>query len=149
VGVTTVSCIATDTAGNTASATFLVVVSALTSDCNLSHYRVAKGGLDLRAANLSGCYLPNSSFAGANAAGANLHGAYLDGSTVTKASLTSTDITAAYIRNVDFTGSDFSRANLTAAKATGSIFTRVKWLQTICVDGSSSSAAGGSCAGHL
>jgi outer membrane protein assembly factor BamB len=129
IGVTTVSCTATDTAGNTATGSFLVVVSAPNADCDLTHYSVTKGGRNLKGANLSGCYLPNASLAGANATGATFSGAYLAG-----ADLSSANLTQATLRD----------AVLTDANVSG-----VKWLHTTCPDGTLSNDNGGTCVGHL
>src|SRR6266576_3428391 len=129
VGVTTVNCIATDTAGNTATGSFLVVVSAPNADCNLSHYPVTKGSRNLKSANLSGCYLPNASLAGANATSANLSGAYLAGA--------------------DLSSANFSQANLRGTVLTNANISGVKWFQTTCPDGMLSNDNGGTCAGHL
>jgi outer membrane protein assembly factor BamB len=129
IGITTVSCIATDTAGNSASGGFLVAVSAPNADCDLTHYPVVKGSRNLKGANLSGCYLPNANLSAANATGANLSGAYL-------------------------AGADLSSANLTQANLRGAILTEAniagaKWLQTTCPDGTLSNNDGGTCVGHL
>ena len=129
VGVTTVNCTATDTAGNTASGRFLVVVSAPNADCDLTHYPVTKGSRNLKGANLSGCYLPNASLAGANATGANFSGVYLSG---------------ADLRSVNF-----SQANLRGSVLTNASVSGVRWLQTTCPDGTLSNNNGGTCVGHL
>lgn len=129
VGVTTVRCTATDTAGNTATGSFLVVVSAPNADCNLAHYPVTKGSRNLKGVNLSGCYLPNASLAGANATGANLSGAYLTGA--------------------DLSSVNFSQANLRGAVLTDANVSGVKWLQTTCPDGTLSNNNGATCVGHL
>jgi outer membrane protein assembly factor BamB len=129
IGVTTVNCIATDTAGNTASGSFLVVVSAPNADCNLAHYPVAKGSRNLKGANLPGCYLPNASLAGANATGANLSRAYLAGA--------------------DLSSANLSQANLRGAVLTNANISGVKWSQTTCPDGNVSNNNGGTCVGHL
>jgi outer membrane protein assembly factor BamB len=129
IGVSTVNCIATDTAGNTASGSFLVVVSAPNADCNLAHYPVAKGSRNFKGANLSGCYLPNASLAGVNATGANLSHAYLAGA--------------------DLSSANLSQANLRGAVLTNANISGVKWFQTTCPDGTSSNNDGGSCVGHL
>ena len=129
VGVTTVKCIATDSAGNSTSGSFLVVVSAPNADCNLAHYPVTKGSRNLKSANLSGCYLPNASLAGSNATGANLSGAYLAGG--------------------DLSSLNFSQANLRGAVLTNANVSAVKWSQTTCPDGTLSNNNGGTCVGHL
>jgi outer membrane protein assembly factor BamB len=129
VGVTTVTCTATDSAGNTAIDSFLVVVSAPNVDCNLAHYPVTKGSRNLKDANLSGCYLPNASLAGANASGASFSGAYLAGANLSSV--------------------NFSQANLRGAVLTGANVSGVKWLQTTCPDGTTSNDHGATCVGHL
>jgi outer membrane protein assembly factor BamB len=129
IGVTTVACTATDTAGNTSTGSFIVVVSAPNADCDLTHYPLSKGARNLKGATLSGCYLPNAALAGANATGANLGGAYLSG-----ANLSSANFTQANLR-----GAVLTKANLFGAK----------WLQTTCPDGTLSGNNGGTCAGHL
>jgi outer membrane protein assembly factor BamB len=129
IGITTVACRATDTAGNAAAGSFLVVVSAPNADCDLTHYPVSKGGRNLKGATLTGCYLPNASLAGANASGANMSGAYLAG---------------ANLSSVNFTQANLRGAVLTNANVTGA-----KWLQTTCPDGTLSNNDGGTCAGHL
>jgi outer membrane protein assembly factor BamB len=129
VGVTPVNCTATDTAGNTATGRFLVVVSAPNADCILAHYPVSKGSRNLKNANLSGCYLPNANLAGANASGANLSGAYLAGADLSSANLTQTNLRGSFLTNANLSG--------------------VKWLQTTCPDGTLSSDNGGTCVGHL
>jgi uncharacterized protein YjbI with pentapeptide repeats len=127
--VTTVGCTATDTAGNTATGSFLVVVSAPGAECDLSRYPASKGSLNLKNANLSGCYLPGASLSGANATGANLRGAYLVGANLSSANLTQAQLQGAVLTNANLTG--------------------VKWNQTTCPDGTSSNADGGTCVGHL
>jgi len=129
VGATSVGCTATDTAGNTATGSFLVIVSAPNADCNLAHYPVTKGSRNLKGANLSGCYLPNASLAGANATGANLSGAYLAGA--------------------DLSSVNFSQASLRGAVLANANVAGVKWLQTTCPDGTLSNNNGGTCVGHL
>src|SRR5439155_15127349 len=88
IGTTVVHCTASDTAGNTATASFFVVVSAPGADCNLAHYPAAKGALNLKNANLSGCYLPSADLAAANASSANLLGTFLAGANLSSANLT-------------------------------------------------------------
>jgi outer membrane protein assembly factor BamB len=129
IGATTVRCTATDAAGNRANASFLVVVSAPGADCNLSHYPLVKGALNLKNANLSGCYLPRANLAGANATNANLTGTYLDGANLSSANL--------------------SQAKLQGATLTHANLSGVTWSQTTCPDGTNSNADGGTCTGHL
>jgi uncharacterized protein YjbI with pentapeptide repeats len=53
------------------------------------------------------------------------------------------------LSGADLTKADATNANLTGAKTTGALFTKVKWLNTTCPDGSNSSADGGSCVNNL
>jgi outer membrane protein assembly factor BamB len=129
IGVTTVACTAADTAGNTSSDSFIVVVSAPNADCDLTHYPLSKGARNLKGATLAGCYLPNAALAGANATGANLGGAYLAGANLSSA--------------------NFTQANLRGAVLTNANLSGAKWLQTTCPDGTLSGNNGGTCAGHL
>jgi outer membrane protein assembly factor BamB len=129
IGVTSVACTATDTAGNTDNGSFLVVVSAPNADCDLAHYPVSKGSRNLKGANLSGCYLPNANLSAANATGANL--------------------TAAYLVGANLSSVNFSQANLRGASLTNANVAGVRWLQTTCPDGSLSNDNGGTCVGHL
>lgn len=129
IGVTKDVCSAADTAGNSVSGSFYVVVSAPSADCDLTHYPLAKGARNLKGANLSGCYLPNANLAGANATAANLSGAYLAGANLSSV--------------------NFSQANLRGALLANANVTGAKWQQTTCPDGTFSSNNSGTCAGHL
>jgi outer membrane protein assembly factor BamB len=149
VGWTTVSCTATDTAGNSSNASFLVVVSAPGADCNLAHYPTSKGVLNLKNANLSGCYLPGASLVGANAQGANLTGTYLDHASLSGANLTQASLQGAWLANADLSNTKLSFANLSGAKTTGANFSGASWSKTVCPDGTNSSNDGGTCIGHL
>lgn len=149
IGWTTVSCTATDTAGNSSSASFLVVVSAPGADCNLAHYPSLKGALNVKNANLSGCYLPGATLVGANAQGANLTGTYLDHANLSGANLTQASLQRAWLVNANLSNTKLSFANLTGAKTTGANFTGATWGKTICPDGTNSSNDGGTCIGHL
>jgi outer membrane protein assembly factor BamB len=149
IGWTTVSCTATDTAGNTSSASFLVVVSAPGADCNLAHYPSSKGALNLKNANLSGCYLPGANLVGANATAANLTGTYLDHANLSGANLTQASLQRSWLANANFSNAKLNFANLTGAKTTGATFTGASWVQTTCPDGTNSNNDGGTCIGHL
>jgi uncharacterized protein YjbI with pentapeptide repeats len=129
IGATTVRCSAIDGSGNTANASFLVVVSAPGADCNLSDYPSSKGSPVLKNGNLSGCYLAGANLSGANATNANLVATYLAGANLSSANL--------------------SHANLRGAVLTGANLTQVTWNQTTCPDGTNSNADGGTCLGHL
>ncbi len=143
------SCTATDTAGNSSSASFLVVVSAPGADCNLAHYPTSKGVLNLKNANLSGCYLPGASLVGANAQSANLTGTYLDHASLSGANLTQASLQGAWLANADLSNAKLSFANLSGAKTTGANFSGASWSKTVCPDGTNSSNDGGTCIGHL
>ena len=149
IGWTTVSCTATDTAGNSSSASFLVVVSSPSADCNLVHYPSSKGVLNLKNANLSGCYLAGANLAGANATSANLTGTYLDHANLSSANLTQASLQRAWLANANLSSTKLNFANFTGAKTTGAIFTGASWVQTTCPDGTNSNNDGGTCAGHL
>jgi outer membrane protein assembly factor BamB len=149
VGTTKVRCTASDGSGNSASASFPVVVSAPGADCNLSHYPATKGALSLKNANLSGCYLPGANLAAANATNANLTGAYLDHANLSSATLTQAHLEQSVLSYANLTGAKLSFANLTGATLTGATLTGVTWNQTTCPDGTSSNADGGTCTGHL
>ncbi len=149
VGTTTVQCTATDTVGNSASASFLVVVSAPGVDCNLADYPLVKNARNLKNANLSGCYLPGANLANANATNVNMNGTYLAGANLSGANLSQAHLVQATLINANLSGANLSGANLNGAKMSGAILTGAKWSQTTCPDGTSSNADGGTCIGHL
>jgi outer membrane protein assembly factor BamB len=149
IGVTSVTCSATDTAGNTSSASFLVVVSAPNADCNLSDYPVTKGALVLKNANLAGCYLPGANLSGANATNANLTGTYLAGANLSSANLSQTHMQRSVLTNANLSAAKLNLAVLTGATLTGATLTGVTWGQTTCPDGTNSNNNGGTCTGHL
>ena len=129
LGTTTVNCTASDTTGNTSKASFFVVVSAVGADCKLTDYPLVKGALNLKSANLSGCYLQGANLSNANVTSANLSGAFLVGA--------------------NLSGAKLNFANLTGAKLTGATLTGVSWTQATCPDATNASSNGGTCAGHL
>jgi outer membrane protein assembly factor BamB len=149
VGTTTVGCLATDTAGNTTSTSFPVVVSAPGADCNLAHYPRAKGALNLKGANLSGCYLPGADLAKASATSANLLGVYLAGADLTSADLSRAILRRAVLTNANLTRAKLNAADLTGANLTGAAVSGVSWSQAICPDGTTAASHGNTCAGHL
>lgn len=128
VGPTTVSCTAKDTVGNTSTASFLVAVSSPTADCRLSDY-AAKGALNLKNANLSGCYLAGANLSNVNAMSANMAGTVLT--------------------NANLAGAKLNFANLTGARLAAATLTGITWTQATCPDGTNASANGGTCVGHL
>ena len=129
VGTTIVACTATDGSGNSASAGFPVVVSAPGADCDLSHYTATKGTLNLKNANLSGCYLPGANLSGATATNANMAGAYLAGANLSSANLSQANLRGALLTHADLTGAT--------------------WNRTTCPDGTDSNNDGGTCLGHI
>jgi outer membrane protein assembly factor BamB len=149
VGTTTVRCTATDTAGNTTTASFIVVLSAPTADCTLTDYPVVKGALNLKSANLSGCYLPGAGLSGANATSANLVGTYLSGANLSSANLSQAQLQRSVLTNANLAKAKLNFANLTGASLTGATLTGVAWTQATCPDGTSANANGGTCIGHL
>jgi HYR domain/Pentapeptide repeats (8 copies)/PQQ enzyme repeat len=149
VGTTTVTCTASDTLGNTATATFLAVVSATSANCRLSDYPVTKGALVLKNANLSGCYLPAANLSGANATNANLTGTYLAGANLSSANLSQAQIQRAVLNNANLSAAKLNLAVLTGATLTDATLTGASWSQTICPDGTNSNNDGGTCTGHL
>jgi outer membrane protein assembly factor BamB len=149
VGITTVSCTATDTAGNTTRASFPVVVSALGAVCDLSRYPLQKGARVLKNANLNGCYLPAANLSNATATNANFSGAYVDGATLTGANLSQASFAAAVLTSANLTGANLTGATLRGANLTGATLTGVTWSGTTCPDGTTSNANGGTCSGHL
>jgi uncharacterized protein YjbI with pentapeptide repeats len=149
IGTTTVRCAATDTVGNTATASFLVVVSAQGADCNLSDYPRVKGALVLKNATLSGCYLPGANLSGANATNANFTGAYLAGANLSSANLSQAQMQRSVLSNANLSAAKLNLAVLTGATLTGATLTAVTWAQTTCPDGSNSNNNGGTCTGHL
>jgi hypothetical protein len=149
VGTNIVNCTATDTAGNTASATFPVVVSSPNADCKLSDYPTSKGVLVLKNANLSGCYLPGSNLSGANATNANLSGSYLDNANLSATTLNQAQLQHAVLTRADLSSSKLNFANLTGASLSGANLTGASWSQTSCPDGTNSNDDGNTCTGHL
>jgi hypothetical protein len=149
VGTTTVSCVATDTAGNTTRASFPVVVSALGAVCDLSRYPLQKGARVLKNANLSGCYLPAANLSNASAANANFFGAYLAGATLAGANLSQANLAAAVLTGANLTGANLAFATLRGAKLAAATLTGVTWSSTTCPDGTNSNSDGGTCSGHL
>ena len=135
IGTTTVSCTASDPAGNASQAGFQVTVTAPGANCDLGGYPRKKGVLQLSNANLSGCYLPNADFTGATVSNSTFSAAYLTGAIFTNATLT----------NVNFMG-----ANLLGAKFGGATLKGTQWSNTTCPDGTNSNNnSKGTCIGHL
>ncbi len=149
VGTTTVNCTATDTLGNTSTASFLAVVSATNAKCMLSDYPITRGALVLKNANLAGCYLPAANLSGANATNANFTGAYLVGANLSSANLSQAQMQRSVLSNANLSAAKLNLAVLTGASLTGATLTGVTWAQTTCPDGTNSNNDGGTCTGHL
>jgi FG-GAP-like repeat/Pentapeptide repeats (8 copies)/HYR domain len=151
LGVTTVNCTSSDTHGNTGSASFQVDVTALGADCTLGDYPLIKGttNLNLKGANLSGCYLVGVNLAKAVASNANLKAADLKDANLSGADLSQANLAGAILSGANLTGANLSGTTLAGANMTGATVTGVIWLQTTCPDGTTSNTDGGTCAGHL
>ena len=70
------------------------------------------------------------------------------------ADLRNARLTGAFLRDADLRGArldgaDLTAADLTGADLTGASVTGVTWRRTVCPDGTTSEAAGGTCQGHL
>jgi len=87
------------------------------------------GQVDLRNANLAHRDLGHENLSGALLNGANLEGADLEGGFLPNANLTGANLRHADLRHADIAG--------------------VTWSNTVCPDGTSSNADGGTCLGHL
>ena len=124
----------------------------------------ASGQLDLRNASLSGQNLRQEDFSGAlltnanlsnsNLAGsffenANLQGANIQGSNLRDADLTNATLQGASLQGSNLNGADLRHANLSGAHLQGANLNDVTWSDTVCPDGTNSSADGGTCASHV
>src|SRR5262249_6544934 len=65
------------------------------------------------------------------------------------ATLRDVDLTGADLRDADLRGATFGDADLTDALLLGAQTGGATWDDVVCPDGSASTAAGGTCAGHL
>ena len=117
--------------------------------CDLSAYPSTKGVLNLKNANLAGCYLPAANLAGAIATNANAKDAYLAAANLSGANLSQASFARAVLDNSNLSGAKLSMTDLTGASLAGANLTGVTWSQTTCPDGSNSNANGGTCLGHL
>lgn len=111
-----------------------------TDECDVDQQPAACPGAELRGAMLEGRKLTLASFVQADLRDANLRGATLWGADFTGADLTGADLTGALV-NME-PGSQ-------NGNVAGTAFDGVTWLHTICPDGTSSTANGGTCGGHL
>jgi phospholipase C len=111
-------------------------------------------GQNLKGANLSGADLSNATVQGVNLKNgflenANLKGAHLEGTNLDGADLAGADLAGAALTGTNLNGADLTGADLTGASLSGSNTNKVTWSSTTCVDGTNSSANGGTCNGHL
>ncbi len=124
----------------------------------------ASGEIDLRNAHDTNQNLRGANLSGALASSADLSSSNLEGAFLADATLSSANLQRANLRNADFTdanlqganlqgsdldGADFRHATLTGATLNGANLRDVTWSDTVCPDGSNSSAVGGTCAGHF
>jgi hypothetical protein len=124
--------------------------TSVDAGCDLTRYaRQKNGGLILKNANLSGCYLPGANLSDANATNANLAGIYLAGGSMARANLTQANLRNAVLTGVNLTNATLRQANLTGATLAGATLAGVVWSSTICPDGTNSNSNGGTCEGHL
>ena len=136
-------------AGSTA-ATVTLSVTARGADCQLGDYPRGKdGGLDLRGATLGGCYLAGVDLAAVNLVNASLVGADLAGADLTGSRLGQANFARAILTGANLANANLSGATLTGATMTGANLIGAVWSKTTCPDGTSSTANGGTCVGHL
>jgi hypothetical protein len=132
------------------------------SGCNLAGANLMNA--NLQGANLTKAYMKGADLQGANLQGANLTSAYLgnanlsfanlQGARLTSAYLVAADLSGANLKNAVLTSADLHNANLTNADMTGATLTSatlsgVIWSNTVCPDGTNSTAHGNTCIGHL
>ena len=108
---------------------------------------------DLSGDNLSGAEANSASFANSNLEHAFAENAILTGANLVSANLEDVDFTGANLQGANLQGSNlngasFRHANLSGAHLGGANVRDVIWSDTVCPDGSNSSADGGTCAGH-
>ncbi|WP_433200283.1 pentapeptide repeat-containing protein [Dactylosporangium sp. CS-047395] len=65
------------------------------------------------------------------------------------ASLVDARLRDADLRGAKLDGADLTRADLTGADLSGASLVKVTWSRTVCPDGTTSDADGGTCLGHL
>jgi probable HAF family extracellular repeat protein len=74
--------------------------------------------------------------------------------TLARCDLRAVNLTGAYLkgqnlRHANLQGANLTKATLLGARLAGANVHGVKWSDTVCVDGTSSDANGGTCVGHL
>ena len=94
---------------------------------------------NLYGANLEQVNLGDSDLSYANLSYADLTGAILSDANLSNANLSNADLSNAYLGNANLTGADLSDADLY----------NVRWLFTICPDGTNSGNNGGTCVNNL
>ncbi len=123
-------------------------------DTNLSGFPKPGGAFNLSKANLAGADLYGVNLAGANVKQAQLANAILVNADLADANLNQANLSGAMLENANLTGADLKQANLQGANLdgaimTGTLLTGVSWKNATCPDGTTATAHGGSCIGHL
>jgi hypothetical protein len=106
-------------------------------------------GADLQGANLQGANLTSAYLANANLSLANLQGAKLTSAYLVAADLGGANLKSATLTNADLHNANLTNANMTGATLTGATVSGVIWSNTVCPDGTNSTAHGNTCVGHL
>ena len=140
---TTVSCTASDAAGNTTTKSFTVtVVKTNLQGANLQ-------GFDLAGASLPGVNLEGANLLRVNAAGADFTGAELQGANLQQGTFTNATFRNAHLNGANLQGANLTGADLTGATTNGANLHGIIWSNTTCPDGTNSNVDGGTCQGHL
>ena len=111
-------------------------------------------GQNLRQEDLAGGLFANANLSNSNLAGsflenADLQGANLQGSNLRNADLTNATLQGANLQGSNLNSADLRHANLSGAHLQGANLNNVTWSDTVCPDGTNSSAGGGTCASHI
>lgn len=99
---------------------------------------------DLRCASFAGATINGGNFRDADASAADFSGAAIN-----EVSFDTTALFGASFVDVDVTKTQFRNVNLIGADLTGTTFSDVRWVNTVCPNGVNSDVAGGTCAGSL
>ena len=103
-------------------------------------------GRDLRCyGNLSDYTFTKARLVGANLSGVVLKKAAIADADFSSANLTGADLSGAKGKNTMFAGANLTRTNLSGTELKSTNFAGVTWSATICPDGKTSDAKGGSC----
>ena len=113
-----------------------------------------KLGCDLAGANLENADVAGQTFGWTNLAYSDLAGTDLENTTFlfttfVQANLIGADLRGAKLGLIDFDRANLANANLDGAKLFVVNVSGVIWSNTVCPDGTDSSAEGGTCLGHL